>query len=65
MESVGFNDLDFAVIKEGLESIVEKKAYEELNRVKSSMLKERDSENDTLRSNLGRESLCNCKYSGF
>ena len=42
MESVGFNDLDFAVIKEGLESIVEKKAYEELDRVKSSMLKERD-----------------------
>ena len=62
MESVGFNDLDFAVIKEGLESIVEKKveerrdvlctAYEELDRVKSLMLKGRDSEIATLRSNL-------------
>jgi len=48
MESIGFDDLDFAVIKEGLESIVEKKveecrdvlctAYEDLDRVKSSML---------------------------
>jgi len=62
MESVGFNDLDFAVIKEGLESIVEKKveecrdvlctAYEDLDRVKSSMLMGRDSEIATLRSNL-------------
>ena len=62
MEGVGFNDRDFAVIKEGLESIVGKKveerrdvlctAYEELDRLKSSMLKERDSEIDTLRSNL-------------
>jgi len=62
MESVGFDDLDFAVIKEGLGSIVEKKveecrdvlctAYEELDRVKSSMLMGRDSEIATLRSNL-------------
>ena len=62
MESVGFDDLDFAVIKEGLESIVEKKveecrdvlctAYEDLDRVKSSMLKGRDSKIATLRSNL-------------
>ena len=62
MESVGFNDRDFAMIKEGLESIVEKKveefrdvlctAYEDLDRVKSSMLKGRDSEIATLRSNL-------------
>ena len=62
MESVGFNDRDLAVIKDGLESIVEKKveecwdvlcmAYKELDWVKSSMLKERDSENATLRSNL-------------
>ena len=28
MESVGFNDRDLAVIKEGLESIVEKKGEE-------------------------------------
>ena len=62
MEGVGFNDRDFAMIKEGLESIVGKKveerrdvlctAYEELDRLKSSMLKERDIEIDTLRSNL-------------
>ena len=62
MESVGFNDRDFAMIKEGLESIVEKKveecrdvlctAYEDLDRVKSSMLKGRDSEIATLRCNL-------------
>ena len=61
MESVGFNDHDFA-IREGLESIVEKKmeerqdflcmAYEELDRVMSAMLKERDSENAILRYNL-------------
>ena len=62
MQSVGFSERDFAVIREGVESMVEKKveerrdfwwsAYEELDRVKSAMLQEKDSENAVLRSNL-------------
>ena len=62
MESIGFSELDFAVIREGVESVVEKKveerrdfwwsSYEELDRIKSARLQEKESENSVLRSSL-------------